>query len=495
MIGKKTMREDTMEKEMLCYVAGKTMGRAAHPPVPAGGLARRALSWLLASALLLALGLCLVLAGAALAAPRTGTSPAERSAVEQGMRAADALLKQGRPEEAYGMYAALLRADPDHNGLLLGLARSAMLSGRYAEGLQAYEKLLARFPNDLALLRESKTAYALAGDTEKASRPATVSLLDGDTLPRPEAMRAGPGDGGRLQARGRLSMGITYDSNANQGPANRRLYLGDFPYPVDIGASGKRQETMAGYAAMTLDTGYRLNDAGNWWWVTGADFYLRGNTNSRLDDLGSREWQWGKVDSGIRYVDERNFLDLRVKGDVFDYELDSHAWSFGPVLNYARIVTPDVHLISQVGLDLRDYNKSNDRDGTYLSAGEYLRFFFGEAGHSLTLGGRYRGGFTERNDYAYNGWETSASLNLRLPLGFELSPFVGYGRDYYNGPATALESEKREDERFSVGSGLTYFINESWSVDVSYQYVNNNSESSFYDYDQHVVSCGVSYYF
>ncbi len=422
-------------------------------------------------------------------------SPAGRSAKDQSIQAADLQLKQGNPEEAYRMYAALLRADPEHNALLLGLARSAMLSGRYPEGLQAYEKLLARFPNDLALLRETKTAYLLAGDTEKASRKTVVSLLDGDTLPRPEAMLSGPGEASRLQAHGRLSMGVTYDSNANQGPANRRLFLGDFPFPVDIGASGKQQETMAGYASMALDTGYRLNDAGNWWWVTGAEFYIRGNTNSRLDDLGSREWQWAKVDTGLRYVDDRNFLDVRLKGDVFDYEFNSHAWSFGPVINYARIVTPNVHLITQVGLDLRDYNKSNERDGTYLSAGEYLRLFFGEAGHSFTVGGRYRGGFTENNDYSYNGWETSAGLNLRLPLDFELSPFVSYGRDDYKGPATALESKKREDERFSVGSGLTYHISEAWSVDVSYQYVNNVSESSFYDYDQHVVSCGVSYYF
>ena len=450
----------------------------------------------LPSLLLLCL-LCLSLP--VLAAPvfaqADSASPARQGAIEESRRLADGLFQQGQYAEAYQMYETLLTAEPEHNGLLLGLARSGMLSKQYPRALQAYDTLRERFPNDLKLYQEASAAYVMAGQPEKASQPARIATLDGDLLPKPEEMLMGSPDDKRLQVRGRLTLGVMYDSNANQGPANRRFHAGDFPWEIDVGKSGKQQETAAGYAALALDLGYRLDDLGHWWWVTGGNFYIRGNTNHRMDDLGSREWQWAKIDTGLRYVDENNFLDIRLKGDVFDYEFNSHAWSMGPQINYVRIVTPKFHLITQAGLDFRDYSKSRERDGQYLSAGEYARFFFGESGHSVTVGGRYRGGFTDKSDYSYNGWEGSLGLNFRLPYNFELSPFVSYGRDYYDGPATALETEDREDKRFSIGSGLTYHIDEAWSVDLGYQFVNNKSESAFYDYDQHVVNFGVSYSF
>jgi hypothetical protein len=58
-----------------------------------------------------------------------------------------------------------------------------------------------------------------------------------------------------------------------------------------------------------------------------------------------------------------------------------------------------------------------------------------------------------------------------------------------------LEMENREDERLRLGYGLTYRINESWSLESSYQYTVNKSTSSLYDYKQHYVSAGVAWSF
>ena len=84
---------------------------------------------------------------------------------------------------------------------------------------------------------------------------------------------------------------------------------------------------------------------------------------------------------------------------------------------------------------------------------------------------------------------------FKLPYGFELSPSLSFTQEYYKGPATALESAKRRDERLRVGLGLTYRISEAWSVEVGYQYSRNHSTSALYRYEQHFVNSGIVWSF
>jgi len=65
----------------------------------------------------------------------------------------------------------------------------------------------------------------------------------------------------------------------------------------------------------------------------------------------------------------------------------------------------------------------------------------------------------------------------------------------YKGPATALETRDRKDERLRVGADLSYAINEAWSIEVSYYYANTFSTCNLYKYDQHVISLGVAWKF
>ena len=83
----------------------------------------------------------------------------------------------------------------------------------------------------------------------------------------------------------------------------------------------------------------------------------------------------------------------------------------------------------------------------------------------------------------------------KLPKGFELAPFVSFENDWYNGPATALETSNRLDQKWRTGAALTWHITDAWSVETSYQYTHNNSESPLYRYDQSLVSLGVAWSF
>lgn len=107
------------------------------------------------------------------------------------------------------------------------------------------------------------------------------------------------------------------------------------------------------------------------------------------------------------------------------------------------------------------------------------------------MGAQYRGNSPKERDYAYNGWDATARSSFSLPYGFELSPSVTWTKDRYKGAATALETEKRKDERLRFGADLTYRINESWTLETGYQHIANKSTSELYEYKQRYISLEV----
>jgi hypothetical protein len=187
--------------------------------------------------------------------------------------------------------------------------------------------------------------------------------------------------------------------------------------------------------------------------------------------------------------------EIRFKGEIFDYELYQHVGAYGPEGTFLWAAVPALHLVTKGGIDKREYSRDHKRDGVYGWIGEYARVFFGEDNHEFLVGGRWLGASADRHDYSYDGWETSARLLFKLPFGFELAPFTSYTAEFYEGPATVPERKKRRDERLRLGGGLTWRIDEAWSLECSWQYSKNNSTSNLHDYKQHYVGTGVAWSF
>jgi hypothetical protein len=120
----------------------------------------------------------------------------------------------------------------------------------------------------------------------------------------------------------------------------------------------------------------------------------------------------------------------------------------------------------------------------------YGRFILGDARHEFLVGAGYVEASANRRDYGYNGWHGLARLNYRMGNGFVISPLISFSQDFYDGSATALETSKRQDDRLRIGAELSYPLSRAWSLEAAYYYVNTNSTSSLYSYDQHVVSLG-----
>jgi opacity protein-like surface antigen len=419
------------------------------------------------------------------------TDPARRTAFESAKAEAAALLERGKGEEAYQLYMRLLRASPGDDAVQFGLARASAAAGHWNQAVLALEMLLEKYPDEAALYDHLAHAYLALNDRASAERLQEAKrALGPDTaeFPLDELEKRYS----LLQVHGKIRMGVLYDSNANQGTDGTDLHLGNWRVEAP---DAKARETFGGYFSANLDLGRKFERDSNWWVVGDAQTYIRGNTNNDLGAVNSRESQWLRGAAGLRRLSAEILLDVRVKAEIFDYELYQHITALGPELTFLWAVTPSAQLISKGGIDQRLYSRDPDRDGAYYFLGQYARFFFFSQNHEFTLGAQYRGGAADKQDYAYDGWEASARLLFKLPCGFELAPFVSYGIELYRGPATVLETEDREDGRFRLGAGLTWRFAEDWALELSYQYSRNHSSSELYDYRQHMVGAGVVWSF
>ena len=423
------------------------------------------------------------------------TDPARAVALDQSKAEATGLLEKGEAEKAYDLYIRLLRLAPDDDEVNLGLARAATKAKRWNQAVMAYERLVEKYPNTAGLFGELAHVYMLLGSREAAERSlAVMRALDGksvkeDTDKVLDTLERRYSD---LKVHGKVRAGIQYDSNANLGPGSNDLILGIWPVRIN---NAKAQGSFGAYLGADLDIGKRFYRDDPWWLVGDVQGFWRGHANSELNKTKSRESQWGRGAVGLRYLSSSTLAEVRLKAEIFDYEFYQNVTAFGPEGTLLWSATPSFHLIVKGNIEKRRYSNDHLRDGMAGSAGMYGRIFLGQANHELLLGGRYRYANADRKAFGYDGWESTALLTFKLPSGFELAPFVSYAHESYKGPATALESEDRRDKRFRTGLGLTYRINESWSVETGYHYARNSSNSELYTYNQHFITAGIVWSF
>jgi tetratricopeptide (TPR) repeat protein len=440
--------------------------------------------------------LAAVLFALALPAPArsAGGDPARRVVLDSTKAEAAALLEKGDAAGAYDLYMRLLREDADDDAINLGLARAATGARRFNLAVLAYETLLEKYPREAGLYGELANVYMLLGDRESAERSAAMlRSLSGepteaisralDTLERRYSL---------FQMHGAIRAGMLHDSNANLGPDSDSMDLGNWHVTV---RDAKKKDSFGAYFGADLDFARRFYRDGPWHLVGDARVFWRGNGESSLDDSRSRESQWGRAAFGLRRMSSATLAEVRLKAEIFDYELYQHVSAFGPEATVLWAMNPAVHLIGKGGLDKREYSRDSGRNGEYGWLGGYVRFLFGADNHEILAGGRFLSASTGRSMYDHSGWEATVRLLLKLPYGLELAPFASYTWEDYNGPATILERKDRRDERLRLGGGLTWRLDEAWSLECTYQYGKNDSTSDLYDYTQHYVSAGVAWSF
>jgi tetratricopeptide (TPR) repeat protein len=419
------------------------------------------------------------------------SDPARRVTLESVRAQAASLLERGDADDAYELYMRLLRENSDDDAVRLGLAQAAARLGRWNQAVLALEMLLEKYPAQAALYDHLAHAYLALNDRASAEEVQRMKPAAGrDSAAFPLDALAARYD--LLQVHGKIRAGLLYDSNANLGPESDFMHLGNWRVSVP---NASEKGTAGVYVGAEADFSRRFYRDSPWHLVGDARALWRGNAESSLADLHARESQWVRGALGLRRLTSTILSEVRLKGEIFDYELFQNVSAIGPEATVLWAAAPSLHLISKGGIDRRIYSQDSGHNGLYGWIGEYARFFFGADNHEFILGGRLMGASANDSDYGYKGWEANARFIFKLPYGFEFSPFASYAREKYNGPATALEIEDRRDERLRLGGGLTCRIDEAWSVELLYQYSRNHSISNLYEYEQHYISSGLAWSF
>ncbi len=430
--------------------------------------------------------------GAAVRAAVIPKNTHAQGSLEQLRTQAATLMEQGQHEEAYTLYGRLLRESPDDDLINLGYARASLRTQRPGQAVMAYERLLAKHPQEPILLKELAFALSMQNDTQRSAMELAKDT-SASSDEKADLTEQWHKQHDRLQVNGKLRAGMIYDSNVNTGPASNDISLGNWNLSL---RDGKAEESFAAYLGGQVDLAYRLDIVSPWWIVGSANALVRYNTNSQLYDLGLSSSEWVSGSAGIRYLGEKSLFELRAKAQIFDYAFEQNVFSIGPEATFAYALTPKVHLITKANLDSRTYSNNESYNGWYGSVGQYVRFFFGHEGSNVTLGARYLGGTAEENAYSYDGFEASLKFTFLLPYhDISISPFINYGGEYFHGPGSSLEEEHRHEHRLTAGLSVVIPLDDAWSVELGYQYVRNYSNSELYDYEQHITNVGLSWAF
>lgn len=400
---------------------------------------------------------------------------------------ANTLIKDGQTEEAYHLLFSALREDPDSDEINLALARAALASNHPHQAIMAYERLIKKYPGEVMFHREIASAYLSIEDRVTAEHYLRLDPKVNDETIEPVLKDIGKRYE-RFQKRWTLRAGALYDSNANQGLNSNTINLGD--YMLTLSDSAEKVRSGGMYFGGNLDTSYKLSRVTPWHFVSDLAFYMRYGTSGELQDAGQEYSQWWRGAFGFRHVGEGNTLDFRIKGEVFDYDFYETVYSYGGEVTFSHAVSRRWYFITRASIDERNYVRNHPYDGSYGSVGQYSWWLFGKSDHEFTIGGRYVFANADYKDYGYDGWEASAWFRFKLQNGLELSPSLSYTEERYDGPATILETDNRRDKRLRIGLSAAKRLSEKLTLEMSYQYTDNDSNSEIHDYNRHLINVG-----
>ncbi len=401
-------------------------------------------------------------------------------------KAAWAAYESGNYLEAYQQFLRLFRDSPQDVQINFGLGLSAMKAGKLSHARIAFERVLAMTPDNQRARLELGRTLAAMGLNDLAREEFEKVLLYNP----PEKVRTNIEDflsqikrNSRLwTAEAQISFGGLYDDNINIGPSQSLIDTGVGRLQV---APPSMPESAGGFsfgasASGTYDIGLRED-----WLLTGG---LNGS-QTWLPESPDHELRYLHGQAGIRHVNPNTILDLPVKIEDLNYGHDPFVSIVGtdPVFLYAP--TPQWHHITQAGMEYRDYQDGDARDGMAFRLNQTVKRFFGPARHSLalTVGGFHEA--AELGGFSNEGPEISLTGELRPCPATTVYGMTAYrGITYRDILLTDLQSDPRSDHELQFVAGLRQSLTKRWGVDLNYRYVTNHSNFDLYSYDRNIVN-------
>ncbi|MFA7441650.1 MAG: tetratricopeptide repeat protein [Sphingomonadaceae bacterium] len=420
-------------------------------------------------------------------------SPAQAE-VDPLVRQALDLHSNGRAGEAYGLLALqedARSADPDYN-YILGLA--AADSGRAAEAILAFQRVLAVQPDHAQARAELARVYAMAGDIDTA-REQFDTVVSDPSLPDPVRQRFDrivrdydrQIAGGGSSVSGFVDVSGGYDSNINGATDADAIVIPLFAGfgPGTLGPAAREQDKgfyevqagVSGVTAVSRQTRLFASLLGNW----------RDNIDSRAFDQAAIT---GTAGLGHTLAN-RDVLSFSLQGQQFWFGQRSFRQSVGGIGQYTKRLK-NGEALSFSGEFFR-LNFDNDplRDADRYSVG----ISYAARTMILSLSGGHEETRRAAGDHLSYDY---ARLNVAVeqPIGTGLAVVAGIGGQLRrHDAADPLFLAQRKDEQVDLSLGLKVRLTDNLYARPRVTYTRNWSNFALYDYERATVSLGIRHEF
>lgn len=435
----------------------------------------------------------------------TAPNPAGDSYATQ-LRDADALIKSGKPADAYALLEPL---EFEHSGderfdYLIGIA--ALDSGKPDKATLAFERVLMVNPNSAAARLDMARAYYQLGDLPRAKSEFTVALKQNPT----EAARANIEKyldeiasleaGKQARITGYLEGAIGYDSNVNNATSQSQILVGGVPYTLDP-ASVKASDSYFGVAAGGEIT-RKMN--ASWSVYAGADLRQRTyNSQKDFDSLGL------DARAGAMFGAKANRLRIGVTGGRYNLGGTRNSDSAGLNAEWNHVLSPSNQL--KIFGQYVQYRFVNP----LMQPNDFNQQAMGIGWQHVTADGK-----STLSGNVYHGTEKDVSPIIMVPgigplnsgggradgarrfsglrvggqtaVSDKTTLFVNAGGQTGNfSKVNPYFLQQRSDRQYELTAGANWQWNKHWTLRPQMNYLKNESNLVVYSYNKMDVSLNI----
>jgi hypothetical protein len=155
-----------------------------------------------------------------------------------------------------------------------------------------------------------------------------------------------------------------------------------------------------------------------------------------------------------------------------------------------------VQWITSAGMESRDYETMNARDGLFFSVGETVKCIFdnGEnTKHSFSMGLTISHDGTDEKVYEYTSraWMLGGDFTAPYWKGCRMYTRVTYSSSDYAGQEV-LAPDKRKDTQTQFVLGLSQELFGNIGIDANHQFTRNSSTFGLYTYEKNLTTISIS---
>ena len=436
----------------------------------------------------------------------TAQNPAVES-FEMKLRDAEALVKSGKPAEAYSLLEPL---EFDHSGeerfdYLIGIA--ALDSGKADKATLAFERVLMVNPNSAAARLDMARAYYQLGDLPRAKTEFEIALKQNPS----EAARvniekylgeiAAKETGRQTNVTGYVEAAAGHDSNVNNSTIQSQIQVYDqsstswATVPLDP-TNVKAADNYYGVAAGG-EVSHRLN--ANWGLYVGADMRQRSyRTQKNFDSLGL------DVRAGLMFGAKANYLRIGLLGGQYNLGDKRNSDAAGLSAEWLHMFSPSNQMkvfgqhaqyrYAEVVMQPNDFDQQAIGFGWLHVSSDGKSTLFGSLYHGMEKdvstivtaatpdGGRIDGA-KQFNGLRFGGMTAfNAKTTLFANAGMQAGEYSKFNQYFLC---------QRSDRLYDLTLGANWRLDKFWTLRPQLNYSKNDSNIVVYDFNRIDVSLNI----